>query len=348
MARHISALQAHTFSVLALWAACQLSACGTGGTLVEGRNPFAAGGTGTQASAGGNLPGTTADPNDGNSTDPGTGNTLPTGTASVGVEIDTQGASVNTAFWTGALSAVGSLAPGAPLSVRLVVGRYSGGQLRLAYADDGSSALDGSKTEFDGDNGTEDLLTALDGINGVSVVLELQPGTETLTTLATEVLKHFSGHPCVTGVGINLTQYGTSSLNIGSKSLSSTDATALVAAVQSVSATAQVHLRSYSRAFMPSSARAGLVFVLDASGFSGLADMKNDYSTWAGRFSQASVQFVTAASRDSSWACKLPGGPGDLLSASLAISGNVSGVQWSQDTIAKLYPTNTFSCLTGS
>lgn len=353
MARHISVRQAHTFLVLALCATPWLQGCGTGATFVEGQNPFAAGGsgvttpaTGTQAGSGNSTVPSAGDGNstDGDGVDPGSGGTVPAGTASVGVEIDTKGAAVDTAYWSGALQAVGALRPGAPLSARLVVARYSGGQVRLAYSDDGSSALPSSRTSFEGDNGTEALLTALDGM-GAAVVLELQPGTVALTTLAQEVLAHFRPHPSVVGVSINLTQYGTTTLNVGSKSLSNSDASALVKAAQGVLSTAVVHLRSYTRTLMPTSARTGLVFVLDAAGFDDLADMKGDYGTWAGRYASASVQFVTAADQDTSWSCKLAGGPADLLTASLAAAGNVSGVQWSASSIAKLYPSNTFSCL---
>jgi hypothetical protein len=254
---------------------------------------------------------------------------------------------VDLSFWSGAVTAVGTLASSPAPAARIVVGNYSAGSgVNLAYADDGQSALPAGRkgVTFGGDQGTEALLTALDGVNA-KVVLEVQPGLAPLPILAAEVLQHYQGHKSVVGIGINLTYYGTNTSNLGAVTLKDADAQAIVQAVQKTGSSATVYLRHYSSSFMPPSARSGLGFVLDAQGFSDLADMSSEYGKWASKFAPAPVQFVTGANKDLSWSCALTGGAPALVNAAKQAGSNVNNVTWSADSITSLYPTNTFSCL---
>ena len=333
-----------TVAVLALVGAAH---CGTGNAFVngvsQGSQTATPRGSTAAATAASSASGATAG---GAAAAPSTGSQGQKA-ATAGVEIDTQGGAVDLGFWSGAVTAVGTLASSPAPAARIVVGSYSTSTgVNLAYGDNGQSALPAGRkgATFTGDRGTEALLTALDALNA-SVVLEVQPGLAPLPTLAAEVLQHYQGHKSVAGIGINLLYYGTNNNDLGSVALSDADAQAIVQAVRGTGSSATVYLRHYSSDFMPPSARSGLGFVLDAAGFADVADMSSDYSGWASKFAPSPVQFVIGAQKDQGWACALAGGAQQLIGAAQGAGSNVNNVTWSSGTITALYPTNIFSCL---
>lgn len=186
----------------------------------------------------------------------------------------------------------------------------------------------------------EALLAALDA-QGARVVLEVEPGFAPAGQLAGVVMAAYGQHACLVGFGINVTHSCVAAPSATAR-LSDSAAAYVVALVQAQYQTARLYLRAASANVLPQTARNGILFIDDQSGFPTRGEAIAAMQTWATTFSAGQVSFPVGAAADAAWWCQ----SSDVYAAATLVSAlmqappaNLAGIYWSANSLGQMFPT---------
>jgi hypothetical protein len=189
-------------------------------------------------------------------------------------------------------------------------------------------------------SGYEDMneatLTLFDQ-KGFRVWLQVEPGNADVLTLIDLVLNQYKHHPCVIGFGVDVEWYQSSGSPEGTP-VTDAEAEAWVRAIRAIKPGYRLFLKHWETAFMPATAREGIVFIDDSQGFASLDEMKAEFSDWGQYFAPAPVGFQYGYPADQSWWEELQDPPAEIGYAILESAPNTISLFWVDFTVLKVFP----------
>lgn len=170
---------------------------------------------------------------------------------------------------------------------------------------------------------------------GYAVWLQVEPGDADLPALAEGVMRRYRSHPSVKGFGVDVEWYRTQGTGGFGTKVSDALARTLVERVQGAKPGSTCFLKHWDPAWMPPTAREGLVFVNDSQGHPSLEAMRAEFQDWATTFAPRPVLFQIGYEADRPLWQTLPDPVRDLggyLTAGLP-TGQEVGIVWVDFTL---------------
>lgn len=149
---------------------------------------------------------------------------------------------------------------------------------------------------------------------GVSVVLQVEPGNANLKDCLEIVHRRFGKHPCVIGLGVDAEWFFTKeSAKKEGRPITDEEAKGLIEAVVALNPKYTLFLKHFNAKHMPPTFRhPSLYFVSDSQQFASADEMLGDFRQWGGHFKDATTGYQFGYPDDMKWWSKLANPPMDL------------------------------------
>ena len=183
---------------------------------------------------------------------------------------------------------------------------------------------------------TSDNDTYLDyfDTNGIDVILQVEPGTESVPALIDEMLTAYSSHPCVIGFGVDVEFLGADH-DLG-VAVDDETAQAWLEQVRSYDPDYILMLKHFNPYLMPPCTKDGMLFVDDTQDHTE-AEIMSDYAAWASMLAPADVGFQIGYPADESWWSTYDNPPRDLAQQLVADHANTAAVFWVDFTLDSVF-----------
>ncbi len=217
-------------------------------------------------------------------------------------------------------------------SVWVIGGVWAGGICHLNFP----SSTSYSNIAFDSTDANEAYLDYFDS-QGISVILQVEPGNADIPTLIKLVLDRYSHHPCVKGVGIDSEWIKYTSYTSG-KPVTDAEAAAWYKQVTSYNSGYKLALTHWMTSHMPPTYRTGMYFIYDGLGFKSLSELTTYASNWAKAYPNVPVGYYIGFQEDKAWWKQYSDPMNTVGHALLNAVPNAKGIYWVSFSIKEAYP----------
>jgi hypothetical protein len=208
---------------------------------------------------------------------------------------------------------------------------------------------------FSGTDENEDYLDYFDQ-NGVSVILQIEPGLADVDQVIKLVMDRYSHHPCVIGFGIDAEWLGAPNSWNG-RQVTDEEAERWYGLINTYSGrstaasspwsypsgtqdkTYVLALTHWMTGHMPPTYREGLLFLYDGFGFSSIYEMKNKCIQWGEAYPDNPVGFYIGFAPDQTWWGTYDDPYYRVAQTVLDNVPNAKSIYWVPFTITSIYPT---------
>jgi hypothetical protein len=190
--------------------------------------------------------------------------------------------------------------------------------------------------KFTSEDRNEEALTLFDSL-GVHVWLQVEPGDAPVEDLIHLMLKQYSHHPCVIGVGVDVEWYHSNKEPEG-QAVTNAEARAWLEAAHSHDNQYRLFLKHWLPEKMPPTFREEILFVDDSQEFSSLDEMVKEFTVWGITFAPAPVAFQYGYEADRPWWSKFQDPPGEIGRRILANIPNTEALYWVDFTALEVFP----------
>lgn len=189
---------------------------------------------------------------------------------------------------------------------------------------------------FSPDDKNEETLSLFDR-EGVSVWLQVEPGDAPVEKLIDILLKQYSHHPCVIGVGVDVEWYQSTETPEGI-AVSDETAAAWLAVARKYNPAYRLFLKHWEIEMMPPTLREGILFVDDSQDFTSLDQMVEEFKAWGEAFAPAPVAFQFGYDADEAWWKAFEDPASEIGKRILAEVPNTQGLYWVDFTVLRVFP----------
>ncbi len=154
--------------------------------------------------------------------------------------------------------------------------------------------------QFNENDAHESYLNHFDS-TGVSVWLQLEPSHGSVDTLIDLLLKQYSHHPSIRGIGIDVEWYKQSDTYEYGEPVSDSIATQWLSSIQSFNPQYQLFLKHWETEKMPQTVRENIIYINDGQNFGSLEEITGYFKEWGEFFSHSSVGFQFGYDSDNRW-----------------------------------------------
>jgi hypothetical protein len=236
------------------------------------------------------------------------------------------------AYWASVGERMAGRFPGSVPECIWIVGRLNGDGTLLSFPANTGDPLIGVTAE----DGNEAALTRFDSM-GARVWLQVEPGNAAVETLIHLMLDRYARHSSVTGVGVDVEWYRSTTKPEG-QAVSDQEAAAWLAAARSHDPAYRLFLKHWEVGKMPPTLRDGLVFIDDSQMLPSLDAMIDEFAAWGRAFAPAPVGFQYGYEADRPWWRRLEDPPADIGKRILQRVPNVQGLYWVDFTVLEMFP----------
>ncbi len=233
-------------------------------------------------------------------------------------------------YWANVGKSITGKLGGSTGSVWVIGGVWAGGICHLNFP----SSASYPNVQFDSTDANELYLSYFDG-QGISVILQVEPGNADIATLMKIVMDRYGSHPCVKGFGIDLEWYEYMGHAEG-KPVTDEEATEWYRQLAAYDSRYELALTHWTTGHMPPTYRKGLLFLYDGLGMGSLDSAISYYSRWGNAY-PGQAGFYIGFQQDRGWWSQY-GDPVSTIGS--AIKGNVpdvKGIYWVSFSVTALY-----------
>ena len=190
---------------------------------------------------------------------------------------------------------------------------------------------------FSGETDLYEETFALFSKMGVRVWLSFEPGHAPVDELLHLILKQYSHHECIVGIGIDVEW---NDCTEGSKGTPVTDEQALrwIDIAQQYNPDYQFMFRHWLAEVMPPNVRENVKFVSNSQMFPSLTRMVNEFKRWGDTFYPAPIGFQFGYPNDKEWWGKYENAPKTIADSLFAAIPNLNGLYWVDFSTHEVFP----------
>ncbi|HUM27847.1 MAG TPA: hypothetical protein PKN81_16530, partial [Anaerolineales bacterium] len=144
-------------------------------------------------------------------------------------------------------------------------------------------------------------------------------------------------HPSVVGFGVDVEWYKSSQVPQG-EPVSDEVAQAWVRAIRNHHPEYQLFLKHWDTAWMPPTARDGILFINDSQGFESFEQMTTEFAEWGKTFAPARVGFQYGYQADQRWWSEMQNPASKIGHVLLEKIPNTQALFWVDFTILETFP----------
>jgi hypothetical protein len=170
----------------------------------------------------------------------------------------------------------------------------------------------------------------------VNVWLQVESGYADVVAIFNEVLKKYSHHSCVIGVGVDVEWYKSTDPDEG-HNVSDEEAARWLALARSYNPEYRLFLKHWLPEKMPPTLREGLFFIDDGQQFTSLDQMVEDFGRWAEAFDPFPVGFQYGYPADRKWWGTFNDPLKEIGNVLLKNYTNTAGLYWVDFTILDVF-----------
>ena len=182
----------------------------------------------------------------------------------------------------------------------------------------------------------ESMLTTFDE-QGFDVWLQVEAGNANMDELIDIVLGQYEHHPSVVGFGVDVEWYKSSQVPQG-EPVSDEVAQAWVRTIRNHHPEYQLFLKHWDTAWMPPTARDGILFINDSQGFESFEQMTTEFTEWGKTFAPARVGFQYGYQADQRWWSEMQNPASKIGHVLLEKIPNTQALFWVDFTILETFP----------
>ncbi len=234
-------------------------------------------------------------------------------------------------YWANVGKSITGKLGGSTSSVWVIGGVWAGGVCHLNFP----SSTSYPSIAFDSTDANELYLDYFDG-QGISVILQVEPGNADIATLMKLVMDRYGSHPCVKGFGIDLEWYQYASYTSG-KSVTDAEASAWYRQLTAYKSSYQLALTHWFTSHMPPTYRTGILFLYDGLGLGSLSSATSYYANW-GKAYPGQAGFYSGFQEDKGWWSQYSDPVSTIGSAIKSNVANVKGIYWVSFSVKSIYP----------
>lgn len=237
-------------------------------------------------------------------------------------------------YWAGVAKQMSAKFPGATPEAIWIVGRKTerGVQLPFPVGDVGDPLITGSD-EVDAGEAALKLFDEL----GFRIWLQVEPRFASVDKLLNLVLKQYSNHKCVIGVGIDDEWYRSIDPDQGDP-ISDELATQWLKIARSYNPKYRLFLKHWLPEKMPPTVREGILFVDDSQILPSLDAMVDEFAVWGKHFAPAPVAFQIGYPSDKPWWSKFDDPPKAIGDDILKRIPNTEAIFWVDFSVLEVFP----------
>ncbi len=236
------------------------------------------------------------------------------------------------AYWVKVGQEMAARFPGSKPEAIWIVGNLGGEGTVLTFPGEFENPL----IHYTLKDNNEEFLAQFDKIGG-RVWLQIEPGNAPVEELIDIILKRYGHHPSVIGVGIDVEWYKSVAQPEGNP-VSDEEARAWLGAIRKHDRRYWLFLKHWEIAWMPPSARDGILFVDDSQEFGSLDEMVTEFAAWGRAFEPAPVAFQFGYPADQSWWREMKDPPAEIGQRILESVPNARGLYWVDFTVRRVFP----------
>ena len=224
--------------------------------------------------------------------------------------------------------------PGSTPEAIWIVGKKTDRGLELPFAipQNSDPLIEGGKEE----DRNEPALRLFDEL-GFRIWLQIEPRFASVDQLLHLVLRRYSHHPSVIGVGIDVEWYKSTDPDRG-EPVSDVEAARWLALARSYNPGYRLFLKHWEIEKMPPTLREGLLFVDDSQIFPSMEPMIQEFAQWAKAFAPAPVAYQIGYPSDRKWWSQLSDPPTDIGIQILKVAPNTEGIYWVDFSVLEVFP----------
>ncbi len=212
-----------------------------------------------------------------------------------------------------------------------IVGELAGHGTRLSFPGTSSDPL----IQHTDQDLNEAAFTLFDD-HGVKVWLQVEPGYADVFTILDAVLKQYSHHPCVIGVGVDVEWYKSIDPDEGHR-VYDEDAARWLELARSYNPGYRLFLKHWLPEKMPPTLREGLFFIDDGQQFTSLDHMVEDFRGWVEAFAPFPVGFQYGYPADRKWWGAFSDPAREIGEALIKHFSNTAGLFWVDFTVLEVF-----------
>jgi hypothetical protein len=221
----------------------------------------------------------------------------------------------------------------APAGIWIVGVTLDDGTCELNFPGPGSSF---PNISFLAEDQNESYLSYFDS-QGMSVWLQVEPGSADLPTLIDLVLGRYGRHACVVGFGVDAEWYRWTTDEWG-RPIIDAEASLWSERVRAHKASYTLFLKHWLPEQMPPHYRTGLLFIDDSQEFPSLDSMIAEFRDWGQVFRPSPVGFQFGYEADRFWWSRLDDPPAVIGTALRQAVPNLRGLFWVDFTLREVFP----------
>lgn len=172
---------------------------------------------------------------------------------------------------------------------------------------------------------------------GVEVWLQVEPGNAPVEELIHLMLKRYSHHKCIIGVGVDVEWYKSTKRADG-KAVTDQEANKWLSIIQSYDKNYQLFLKHWLIEKMPPTARKDILFIDDSQELGSLQNMKDEFKQWAKAFHPSKVSFQVGYESDKLWWKKFDNPPQTIGNSLVGEIKNMEALFWVDFTVLEVFP----------
>ena len=173
--------------------------------------------------------------------------------------------------------------------------------------------------------------------NGVEVWLQVEPGNSDVEELIHLMLKRYSHHKCIIGVGVDVEWYKSTDKAEG-RAVTDFEANHWLSIAQSYNTDYRLFLKHWLVEKMPPTARKDIVFVDDSQQLGSLQNMTDEFKRWAKAFYPAKVSFQVGYESDKVWWGNFNNPSQAIGNAFVSEIENIEALFWVDFTVLEVFP----------
>ncbi|RPH33533.1 MAG: hypothetical protein EHM93_04425 [Bacteroidales bacterium] len=173
--------------------------------------------------------------------------------------------------------------------------------------------------------------------NGVRVWLQIEPGMASVEELIHTMLKKYSKHKCIIGVGVDVEWYKSYTQPDGN-AVTDEEANKWLTIAREYHPQYKLFLKHWLIEKMPPHARDGIVFVDDSQQFTSLKAMVDEFKAWGDAFKPAKVGFQYGYGPDKSWWGNYENPSKTIGDSIISRVSNTSSLFWVDFTVIDVFP----------
>lgn len=189
---------------------------------------------------------------------------------------------------------------------------------------------------FSMEDQNEEIFQRFDEI-GMKVWLQVEPGNADVEQLIHIMLKRYSQHPCVIGVGVDV-EWLNSIAEPEGRQVTDEEARLWLAAARSYNKDYRLFLKHWEAEKMPPTYREGILFVDDSQMFDSLDAMVTEFAAWGKTFEGYPVAFQYGYTDDQTWWGILDDPVKTIGERILSAAPNTEGLFWVDFTLFQVFP----------